>query len=94
MLATGFSFAEAGLGTMLGQWMRGYGKGDSTWTNCDCSAIPLCAAAQDGELERVRDLIADGDDVDEQDKYGGTALRRAAEIVRRVGPIEPYFGTP
>jgi ankyrin repeat protein len=43
-----------------------------------CGAIPLCDAAQNGELERVRELIADGADVDEQDDKGWTALMRAA----------------
>jgi serine/threonine-protein phosphatase 6 regulatory ankyrin repeat subunit B len=43
-----------------------------------CDAIPLCDAARNGELERVRELIADGADVDEQDKSGWTALMRAA----------------
>jgi ankyrin repeat protein len=62
---------------------EGHGRGaaagpaGSTWTDGACSTIPLCAAAHDGELEMVRELIADGADVDEQDAYGWTALMRA-----------------
>jgi hypothetical protein len=64
--------------------VEGYGKGapggpaGNTWTDGDCTAIPLCKAAWDGEARRVGELIADGADVDEQGKTGGTTLMAAA----------------
>ena len=62
-----------------------YGKGSANgpvgnmWTEENCSSIPLCYAAQWGDLQRLEELIADGADVDEQNHEGDTALVVAAE---------------
>jgi len=62
-----------------------YGKGSANgpvgnmWTEENCSSIPLCYAAQWGDLQRLEELIADGADVDEQNQEGDTALVVAAE---------------
>ena len=59
----GLDSVEAGLGSRLGQWLRGYSKGAAAGpagnarTDGACSTIPLCEAVQNGELERVRELM-------------------------------------
>ena len=52
----------------------------NTWTDKDCYMVTLCNAANNGRLPVVQELVAKGGDsrgnlnVDEQDKYGYTAL--------------------
>ena len=76
------------VGTILGQWTRGYGRGaptgpaGNTWTDRACSTIPLCSTSGfpvpfEGQLEKVGELIMDGADVDEQDQDGYFALMAA-----------------
>ena len=56
-----------------------YGPAGNTWTDKDCGEIPLCEAACDGKLPAVKELLAKpGVDVDEQSRYGWTALHWAA----------------
>jgi ankyrin repeat protein len=43
------------------------------------SAPPLVTAAQDGKLEKVKQLVEGGADINEKSRYGHTALERAAD---------------
>ena len=50
--------------------------------SCRCVMIPcssMCGYGAKGDVDKVRDLIAQGIDIDEQDKYGKTTLMYAAK---------------
>jgi ankyrin repeat protein len=59
-----------------GEWLSSAREGMVAWEDLP----PLAKAAAEGDVEKMRELIANGADVDENIRYGITALMLSAEL--------------